>query len=392
MKTLENIQKKKEKIAIGLMSGTSVDGIDTVLIKISGFNENTVIETIDFIETPFSDDFKKLILKNSDYKSADLREITRLNFALSYKYCKSVEVIIAQNNIKSEDIDFIGSHGQTIQHLPETEFIEGVPIRSTLQIGDPSVIAKCTGIITVGDFRTGDMALGGQGAPLVPFFDYMVLRNPEKNRVLLNIGGISNVTFLSSVSKNKNIIAFDTGPGNMMIDYLMKKYFNRFYDKDGEIAYSGKINFELLNEIIKKDNYLNIPLPKSTGRERYSEEFVNLVISGYAKELPENIIRTFSYYTAWSISYSLNKYINEPIDEIIFSGGGGKNSFVINELKKLMEHSKVISLQQLGINPDAKEAICFAFLANQTLNYKINNLISVTGATNETILGKICLP
>lgn len=386
--------KKSIKI-IGLMSGTSLDGVDAVLIEVQGNSTKTKIKELGFIEFPFPKGMKDLILNNSLPGSGNVTDICRLNALIPLIYVDAIKSLLNKTKFNIKDIDLIGSHGQTIHHLPKKEKLFNHKFSSTLQIGDPSVIAKLTGVTTVGDFRTGDVALGGQGAPLVPYFDFLMFRSKKKNRALLNIGGIANITILPRNCESKDVFAFDTGPGNMNIDYLTKKYFNKKFDKNGEIASKTEVNNKLIDLILQNDNYQSIKPPKSTGREYYGEKFVENIIS-ISDVKDKNILLTaLSDYTAFTVFNQYNKFIKKKceIDELFISGGGAKNSFILNRLKFYFgKNIRIKIADELNINPDAKEAICFAILANETINGNPSNLPSVTGASKSTILGKICLP
>ena len=264
-----------------------------------------------------------------------------------------------------------------------------------MQIGDPSVIAKLTGVLTIGDFRTGDVALGGQGAPLVPYFDYLMFHSNKKSRALLNIGGISNITVLDKKGDASSVIAFDTGPGNMMIDLLAKKYFDVEYDKNGKIASSGNINEEIFNWLKKYDDYIGKKIPKSTGREYYGAEFLAPLLKKFRSIPKEDLLATVAAFTAYGVYRNYEKYIKSEteISELFVSGGGARNNFIMNSLKKYFGKTvEVRNVKNLGISSDAKEAICFAVLTNETLAGNPANIPRVTGAIRPTILGKICLP
>jgi anhydro-N-acetylmuramic acid kinase len=394
MQQLFKVYNKQKRKVLGLMSGTSLDGIDICLIEINGNSFNTKYELIAYEEYPFPEGYKDFTLKNSKAGEGSVDDICKLNFVIARIYSDVINKFLTKLNLKSSDIDLIGTHGQTIHHLPQNDSLFGYSTASTLQIGDPSVIAKLTGIITVGDFRPADIALGGQGAPLVPFFDYLLFSDKNKNRALLNIGGISNITVLPNNSTGNDVIAFDTGPGNMLIDILAKKYFNIPFDKDSYFAKQGILNTELLHNIISVDNYISKTPPKSTGREYYNDDFLFLAIKdlNYSKY---DIIHTFTYYTAYSIYFNYNNFIKNKIslDEMYISGGGANNPLLVEYIKQLFGNEIYIgNTAELGINSNAKEAICFAILANETISGNTNNLPSVTGANKKTIMGKICLP
>lgn len=376
------------------MSGTSLDGIDAAIVEITTNNDGIEIKQLAYTEGSFPTGYKELVLKNSLKDSSNVEDICRLNFVIPQLYAEALKEACAQINFPLCQLDLIGSHGQTIHHLPAKTDMLGYATGSTLQIGDPSVLAKLTGVVTVGDFRPGDIALGGQGAPLVPYFDYKICSSKEKNRALLNIGGISNISAIMKNSGPDKLIAFDTGPGNMMIDILMKKFYDKDYDENGATAVRGKVDEKLLQAISDNDKYLNVAPPKSTGREHYNEAFINAILSGFNALSCEDIIATFSAYTALAIHINYSQYI-EPLfrlDEMYVSGGGVRNKFVLQSLQKYFTNTAIKNFEELGISSDAKEAVCFAFLANETINGTPNNIIKATGASRPAILGKICLP
>ena len=392
---LQKLASKKKKNIIGLMSGTSLDGVDAVLVEVSGSGIKTKIKQLGFIAYPFPRGLKKKLLENSTPNSGSVTEICKLNFLLAHLYADAVKELCKKSKFKLSNVDLIGSHGQTIHHLPEKKNYFGYTFGSTLQIGDPSVIAKLTGVLTIGDFRTGDVALGGQGAPLVPYFDYLMFHSNKKSRALLNIGGIANITVLDKKGNASSVIAFDTGPGNMLIDLLTKIYFNVEYDKNGKIASGGKINEEVFSWLKKHDKYIEKKIPKSTGREYYGAEFLSPLLKKFRNILKEDFLATVSDFTAYGVYRNYEKFIKSEteISELFVSGGGARNKFVMNSLKKYFGKTvEVKNVKDLGISSDAKEAICFAVLANETLAGNPANIPRVTGAIRPTILGKICLP
>ena len=395
LESLINLSKRNKKLAAGLMSGTSLDGVDAVLIEIKNHGVKTRINQLHFLTYPFPAGLKKKLLENSSIKRGNVTDICRLNFLIALIYADAIKLLCKKSGLPLSKVDLIGSHGQTIHHLPVKEKFYGYNFGSTLQIGDPAVIAKQTGILTIGDFRTGDVALGGEGAPLVPYFDFILFHSEKINRALLNIGGISNITVLNKKANASDVIAFDTGPGNMMIDICAKKFFNVDYDEGGRIAFSGKIHEEFLYALKQKDNFIEKVVPKSTGREYYGKEFLTPLLRKYKKIPEENIIATITDFTAYTVFRNYEKFIKQEteIDELFVSGGGSKNKFLIKSLIKYFGKTVNISnVKKLGISPDAKEAICFAVLANETLCGNPANIPSVTGASKQTILGKICLP
>jgi anhydro-N-acetylmuramic acid kinase len=395
MQKLIDLSKKQKKYVVGLMSGTSVDGVDAALVEIENNGTDTKLQLLGFIEYPFPEGMKNFILRNSVKETSNVEDICRLNFLLPKIYADAIKTLCKDIDFQMENIDLIGSHGQTIQHLPDKEEIFDYDVSSTLQIGDPSVISKLTGIITVGDFRNADVALGGQGAPLVPYFDYILFHSNEVNRALLNIGGISNFTILNKYGTQEDVLAFDTGPGNMMIDFLASELYGENYDKDGEFARRGKLNEDLFNALVTKDNFIEKEPPKSTGREYYGEVFLRELLEEFKYIPKEDFLNTVTKFTAYGIYRNYEKFVKHEteIDELIVSGGGSKNQYLYEQLYEYFGESVEIKvIDEIGVSSDAKEAICFAVLANETVSRNPSNIPRTTGASKPTTLGKICLP
>lgn len=395
MQRLIELTEKNKKNVIGLMSGTSVDGVDVVLIEIEGNWIETKINLIGFVEYPYPEGVKEFILKNSAAQTSNVYNISQLNFLLAQIYNDAINHLLRTINFPKDRVDLIGSHGQTIHHVPNSMNMFGYDVTSTLQIGDPSVLAKLTGMISVGDFRVGDMALGGQGAPLVPYFDYLLFHSGEINRALLNIGGIANITVLNKKGAQKDVLAFDTGPGNMMIDTLMKKFYDEGFDKDGLRAAAGEFNQDLFTALVMKDQFIERRPPKSTGREYYGENFLEDLLVEFADVKHEDWLNTITKFTAYGVYRNYEKFIRSEtaIDEILVSGGGAKNHFLYKSLYEYFgDGIDVKVIDEIGISSDAKEAICFAVLANETIHGNPANIPRTTGASKPTILGKICLP
>ncbi|MCE1165286.1 MAG: anhydro-N-acetylmuramic acid kinase [Bacteroidetes bacterium] len=392
MKKITNIGGKKIKKAVGVLSGTSVDAVDIVLAGISGTGKTLKVNVIDYAEYKIPPAIKNYVLETSAAGKGTVDDICRLNFLLGNLYASNINKFLSGRGIKNSSVDFIGSHGQTIHHLPAEGKKFGYSVKSTLQIGDPSVIANKTGILTVGDFRTADVAAGGEGAPLVPYLDYALFRSPKADRILLNIGGISNVTYLRKNCSLKNVVAFDTGPGNMMIDYLASKFYGKSFDSYGLIAESGKVSGELVYAITQKDNFFKSKPPKSTGRELYGREFVDKILKKFSRMKKEDIIATFTFYTAFTIIENIRKFIRpRGRFELLVSGGGSNNPVILDYLRDEFPDSEVKVLDDNGINSSNKEAVLFAVLANETLHGTFSNVTSVTGANKNVLLGKICL-
>ncbi len=388
---LMRLKEKNPKIVVGLMSGTSADGVDVAVVEVFNSGKQTKVRTIGWRTFPFDEKLKKLILKNSQPEASRVDEICRLNFLIARVYADSIFKTLDELGMKISDVDLIGSHGQTIQHLPIEIEMFGYRIKSTLQIGEPGVIAKLTGVPTVGNFRVGDMALCGEGAPLVPYFDYLVFASDELNRLVLNIGGIANFTVLKKNCDVEDVIAFDTGPGNMVVDALVKIFFDREYDENGEIAQSGRISKDLLDKMMEHPFITKKP-PKSTGREEFGSLFVNQILK-WGQELslaPEDMVATATEFTTYAIFKNYELFVKPyaEVDELIVSGGGAKNKFMLNSLERHFRVPVRLS-DEFGVSSDAKEAICFAVFANETISGNPINITSVTGARKRTILGGI---
>jgi anhydro-N-acetylmuramic acid kinase len=395
MDKLYNLIKKKNRLVVGLMSGTSADGIDACLVKINNAGKNLRVKTLGCKTFKFSPELQQRIIQISDPAYQNLDEVIRLNMVLGDYFAQAVFSAAKACGYEISEIDLIGSHGQTVRHLPECKKTLGKKVRATFQIGEPSVIASKTGIITVGDFRQGDMARGGEGAPLTPYIHHLLFGDKRISRMVVNIGGIANVTVLPKQGKVDHIFAFDTGPGNMIVDNLTKKLFNRNLDKNGKIAISGKVNFDLLNRLKQNKFFVKKP-PKSSGRENYGEELVNKILN-WAKKLrlkPEDTITTASELSVWSIFDAYKKFVKPKIKlhQVLLSGGGVHNKYFLKSLKLLFCPIKITGVQELGIDPDFLEAISFAILANQTIEGKPVSFKRTTGAKKPGVLGKICLP
>lgn len=372
-------------LAIGLMSGTSLDGVDAVLVKI----ENNKYEIIKFITLPYEEEFKKRIMKNLSDETARLSEISSLNFELSYKFVEAIDMLLKDTGLTYNDIEFVASHGQTIWHDPKGDKCVGA-VPSTLQIGEPSVISYQTGIKTISNFRTMDVAAGGEGAPLVPYSEFVLYRSEKENLVFQNIGGIGNLTYLKKGCHIDDVLSFDTGPGNVMIDYFMNKYYHKPFDENGDIARSGNI-IQGLFEYLKNDDYLNIVPPKSTGREKYSASYLDMLEEKFnlSVERKEDVICTFTEYTAYTIAFHYNQYLCD-VNAVIVSGGGSHNKYLLERIKEL-SNIKIMTGEEYGINSDSKEALAFVVMGYQTLQGKPSNVCSVTGAKQNVVLGNITL-
>jgi anhydro-N-acetylmuramic acid kinase len=382
-----------ERLIIGLMSGTSLDGIDAALVRVGGNGPRTRFKQLAFAEVPFPHGLRRMLLRNSAPDSSRVDEIARLNFLLGVLYAEAARKVAHDAGVPLRRISLIGSHGQTIHHLPRPRLMFGRRICATLQIGDPSVIATRTGIPTVGDFRIADVAAGGQGAPLVPYFDWLVFRSRTLNRLLLNLGGIANVTVLPKNCSPDQVAAFDTGPGNMVVDCLMHEFYGKSFDQGGRTAASGAVSLDLFRRMMRHP-YLRRQPPKSTGREQFGDEYVQRLLRSAGGYDREDIVATASQFTAYAVFDGYRRFVSRRMraDEIIVSGGGARNRFFLDELQRYFTGVKIRRVDEFGVTSDAKEAVCFAILANETLAGNPSNLPAVTGASKRVVLGKICRP
>lgn len=374
-----------KKLAIGLMSGTSLDGIDVVLTEIAGVSLDTKVKVLYEKTYPLSEDVIAKIHQAMDEQSSSSKLISSLNVELGYVFGQVVLDFIKDYQIDLKTIDFIASHGQTIYHIAKDE--KGL-YKSSLQLGEAAIIADMTSTTVVYNFRNADIASGGQGAPLVPYADYILFNDQTMNRAIHNIGGIANMTYLKKNGTLDDVIAFDSGPGNMMINEACQLLCNMAYDKDGLIASNGKIIEKMYDEIYRHP-YFNQNYPKSTGRELFGSEYTIKMIKKYKVYPKEDLIHTLSIITVDSIVDSYHKLIQAPVDELILCGGGAHNHFIRNEISKKMPDTKVIMLEDLGYSSSYKEALAFVILANQTLHRLPSNVKSATGAKSYKILGQI---
>ncbi len=375
------------------MSGTSADGIDAVVVEIRGNGERTRLRQRAFQTFPYPAGFKSFLLRNSDARTARLDDVARLNVLIGMLFADAARKIARRAGVRPGDIDLIGSHGQTIQHLPEKRRLFGKDVGATLQIGSPAVIAKHTGVVTVGDFRLGDIAVGGSGAPLVPYFDYVMFRSAKLSRALLNIGGIANLTVLPGRCTVNEVWAFDTGPGNMIIDGLVKEWFARPYDISGALAIRGRLIPEFLRWLMGHP-YLNKKPPKSTGREVFGETLIRRIVQRSKRQGKQDVVATVAEFTALSVREAYLRFVSPAtkLDGLLVSGGGVHNTYIMERLRRYFSPVPVTPVNEPGFTSDSKEAVCFAVLANETVAGNPANVPRATGARSASVLGTICLP
>ena len=376
------------------MSGTSLDGVDAAVARLSGSGRALQCEPRAFVSVPYPKPLRALLLENSAPESSSVRALSQLNVRVAHRYAEAVRAAVAEANLALDDLDLVGSHGQTVHHVPELEDCAGQAVRSTLQIGDPSVLANLLRLPTVGDFRLADMACGGQGAPLAPYFDYVLFSDRGETRGLLNLGGIANLTVLPAGAPEGEIYAFDTGPADMVIDALMEQLFDQPYDKDGALAAEGTVHKDLLGALIDEDDYFDRPPPKSTGRERYGTAYAKALLDRGEALSARDLIATATALTARSVHRAYARFVEEkhPFDTLIVSGGGVWNRALMHMLQEAFSEVDVCTSSHYGIDSDAKEALCSAVFAHETINDQPVNLPAVTGAERATLLGKVCVP
>jgi anhydro-N-acetylmuramic acid kinase len=386
---LFNIAQKQTKLGIGLMSGTSLDGLDIALCSFTGNGLSTQFELVKFITIPYPDNFKQEVQQVFAKRQADLEKVTLLNAYIGTYHAELILQALNEWAIHPSEVDFIASHGQTIYHAPKRLHQHKNYPNATLQIGDGDHVAVKTGILTISDFRQKHIAAGGEGAPLALYGDVLLGNKAGENRVLLNIGGIANLTWLPGDNDFNRVLCTDIGPGNTLIDAACRTYFNKPYDKDSAIAYIGTVNKALLNALLAHP-FFTEKAPKTTGPELFNLDLVAEAqkASGMEKIKNEDLVSTLSAFTAASIAGFIKNTINTDDLRVFTSGGGSRNPFVIAELKKLLPGVSVDDSNALGIDPDAKEAILFALLGNEALS---GQPVSI-GDNPAVLMGKFSFP
>ena len=382
-------------LVLGLMSGTSADGIDVALARISGAPPRVAAKLLGHTSSKFPSALRTEILRVAEQQPISAGNLSQLNFRLGEVFADAALNACRTFRVARERVALIGSHGQTIFHQGVPVRYFGRPTASTLQIGEPAVIAARTGITTVGDFRPADMARGGQGAPLVPYADYVFYRHSKLGRVSLNLGGIANVTVIPASAKPEQVIAFDTGPANMLIDALVTHFTRgrQRYDKGAAIAQTGR-SIPALLEALMRDPYLKLAPPKSTGREYYGKAYVQRMLSLGRKHRarPADLIRAATVFAALSVVDALNRFVlrKTKIHQLIVSGGGAQNPLILGQIVVLLPQVETLPSSKLGVPEDAKEAFAFALMAYETWHGRPANIPSATGARGPAVLGKIC--
>lgn len=391
---LYQIAQKTERKIIGLMSGTSMDGLDIALCACKNSGSETEIKLLNFITMPYQDDFRADVKSIFSRKDADLEKVCLLNELIGIKHAELIVQALNMWNISVDEIDVIASHGQTIFHAPKSLHRQDDYPNATLQIGDGDHIAVNTGIITLSDFRQKHLAAGGEGAPLAVYGDYLIFSKADEDRIMLNIGGIANFTYLPGDKDAAKVFSTDVGPGNTLLDqFIQNKYPGEYYDKDGLKAKSGTLNQELLSELLNNDFFV-IDFPKTTGPELFNLKYLqNAQERSNTLDLSnEDILATLCHFSARGIIDAIEKTVQlSAMPKIFMSGGGMHNPLLVDILKSALPSASFNTTQALEIDPDAKEAVLFALLANETLAGNPIDFGKREGVPS-VCMGKISLP
>jgi anhydro-N-acetylmuramic acid kinase len=382
-------------LVLGLISGTSADGIDVALARVRGAPPRLDARLVNFLTVPYPAPVRRAILRVAEGAPTTTAEISRLNFLVGQLFAEAAIAASKRFRVPFRKIDLVGSHGQTIHHQGRPSRFLGRPVASTLQIGEPSLISARTGLPVVADFRPADMAAGGQGAPLVPFVDFLLYRDPRRGRVALNIGGIANVTVIPPAARSEDVFAFDTGPGNMVIDALAHRFTRgrQAFDRDAALAARGRPIRPLLDRLLADPYFRHAP-PKSAGREQYGRAYLSHLLRRARNARPADVLATATLLTPLSILDALNRHVfpRARVDDLIVSGGGAHNPLILAQLQAGLGRVRLRRADELGVSDDAKEAFAFAVLAYESWHRRPANLTSATGARHPAILGKVVYP
>lgn len=399
----------QSEICIGLISGTSADGIDAAVVEISGKVRTASVRLLAFATYPYPNDVRAQLFQLFEQQDQPVARLSSLNMLIGELFAEAALAVCAKADVERSRVHVIGSHGQTVWHEPAPDTFFPGSVVSTVQIGEPAVIAERTGVPVVADFRVGDIAAGGQGAPLVPYFDWVVLRHLERFRAIQNIGGIGNVTALPAGATLRDVRAFDTGPGNIVIDGVVGLLTGGALacDLDGKLAAQGNVDSARLEHLLAEDGYLEREPPKTTGRERYGLPYARALLA--AADLPEGclapgvsisqslrqralgLIATVTAFTAHTISASYRRWL-PGVHEVYVGGGGARNPVLMQMLASELAPVPVQPVEAIGVDADAKEAMAFALLAHDALRGLPTNVPGATGARHGVVLGKLVPP
>jgi anhydro-N-acetylmuramic acid kinase len=388
---------RSSRIVAGVLSGTSLDGVDAVITHLVGTGRSMSVDVLAFVHQPYPSALRDLIFAASRADTSSVDAITRLNARLPLAYADAVDAALEAADLDRSDLDLVGSHGQTIHHLPELSDYAGRAVRGTFQAGNPGALAQHLGVPVIGDFRSADMAMGGQGAPLAPYLDDVLFAHSDETRLLLNLGGIANITVLPGGGATTDLRAFDTGPANMVVDALTNRLFSQPYDDTGQIAAAGTPDHDLLADLLIAE-YFRTPPPKSTGREAFGAEYVDALMDAARDRRISNadVVATATLLTAASVYQAYARFVRpqHEADALYASGGGVHNDTLMHMLSDAFSPIPVARTSDLdgGVDPDAKEAVLFAVLAHETANGVPTGLPGVTGASASAIQGSLSFP
>ncbi len=397
---LVRVLRKGERVVVGLMSGTSLDGVDAACVRVVGSGRHATTELLGSASVEMTDRLKAALLSCAQVDTSDVRMVTLLHAHLPHVYAEAVRHAVADAGLAMSDLDLVGMHGQTVFPRPDSEAVGGTSARGTLQIGSGPTLSRLVGVPVVSDFRAADMALGGQGAPLVPYFDWVRFSDSGETRGLLNLGGIANLTVLPAGCDASDVYAFDTGPANMIVDRLVQRLFGQPYDRGGAIALSVKPDGDLLERLLRLD-YLHRPPPKSTGRELFDDRYVARLMDdaelsdgdgeGSKSEAARTLVATLTAFTAHSIHDAYARFVRDrhSLGVLIASGGGRHNRALMDSLRALFADTSIRTTDDYGVDGDMKEAICFALLASEAVSARPTSMPGATGASRATIQGSI---
>ena len=384
----DRLARTGPRVVAGRMSGTSLDGVDAAIVRVEGSGAGARIETLGFVSEPYDAELRDALAACVEATTSNVRLVSQLHARLGDRFADAVVHALDAAGLAIDALDLVGSHGQTVQHVPEAEEVAGVPTRSTLQIGCPAILAARLGAPVIADFRSGDLALGGQAAPLVPYLDGALFTAPDETRVLLNLGGIANLTVLPPGGPPR--AAFDTGPANMVLDALTLRLTGQPYDEAGALAAQGTVDDLLVDDVLDAPFFRAAP-PKSTGREDFGAPFVEWLV-GRGPSAPADLLATAAAVTARSIARAVREWVEPVPDRVIASGGGVHNPTLLRMLADELAPIPVETTAAHGLDPDAKEAVLFALLAHEWANGVRTGLPAVTGATRAAFQGSLTLP
>ncbi|MEL6769857.1 MAG: anhydro-N-acetylmuramic acid kinase [Bacteroidota bacterium] len=389
---LRRLLDTRERIVAGLMSGTSLDGIDAVVARLAGSGPGMTMEVLGAAHHGFDSDLLALLRANVEDTTSSAKALAQLGIVLAHRYADVITDACEAAGLSVSNLDLVGVHGQTVQHVPQAEHIAGQDgVRATLQIGSGPTLATLLGVPVVHDFRAADLALGGEGAPLVPYLDLVRFAHPTEARLLLNLGGIANMTVLPPGATADTLAAFDSGPANILIDALAQRFYGTPCDLNGQHAAAGAVNGALLDRLLG-DAYFAQPPPKSTGREHFGAAFLDWHFLSTALR-PDDLLATATALTARTVHEAYERFVApaQPVDVVIAAGGGVRNPTLMQQLRDAFDPIPIHTTADYGVEPDLKEALCFAVLAHEYVNGTPTSLPRVTGADRPALLGSLAL-